>query len=83
MKYTIAEELVAHDVGLAVLEYLSDRWTPDRLAQEAENRALKVLEDIRRILDDKDLEDPECFRRIEAIVNVLEENGIRTTRHSP
>lgn len=81
MKLTIAEELAAQAIGLEVLEHLEQTWTPERLTQAAESRALKALEDIRRVLDDGKLEDPECFRRIEAIVNAMEENGLHTIRH--
>lgn len=51
------------------------------MAQEMESRALKALGDIRRVLNDDELDDPECFRRVEAIVNAMEGNGLYTTRH--
>lgn len=81
LEFPVSKELAAQAIGLEVLEHLKETWTPEKLAQEAESRALKALEDIRRVLDDDKLEDPECFRRIEAIVNALEANGIRTSRH--
>lgn len=82
MELSIQEELAAQAIGTAALEYQKQIWTPARLAQETENRVLKTLEDIRRVLNDDDLEDPECFRRIEAIVKAMEENGLYTTRHN-
>ena len=42
---------------------------------------LNCVDYIRRVLNDGELDDPECFRRVEAIVNALEANGIHTTRH--
>lgn len=35
----------------------------------------QALAQIKAILEDGDLDDPECFRRIEAIVHVFEEIG--------
>lgn len=81
MELSIQEELAAQAIGTEALGYLKQIWTPQRLAQETERRALKALEDIRRALDDDALEDPECFHRIEAIVRAMEENGLYTTRH--
>lgn len=77
----IQEELVIQAIGTEVLEHLKRIWIPERLAQEMESRALKALGDIRRVLNDDELDDPECFRRIEAIVNAMEGNGLYTTRH--
>ena len=48
----------------------------------AEKRCFVLLEQIRQILADDTLDDPECFQRIEAIVSLLESNGIDCgTRH--
>lgn len=38
-------------------------------------RCVQTLKEIRNILDDDTLEDPECFRRIERIVEVYEALG--------
>jgi len=81
MEFTIEEEFAAQAIGAEVLKHLKQTWTPQMLVQEAENRAVKVLEDILRVLDNDALDDPECFRRIQAILNVLEENDIYSTRH--
>lgn len=37
--------------------------------------ACRALEDIRRVLDDDRLDDPNCFQRIEEIVKIYEEMG--------
>lgn len=81
MELTIQEELAAQAIGTEALGYLKQTWTPQRLAQEAEKRALKALEDVWLALEDDTLEDPECFHRIEAILSALEKNGIYTSRH--
>ncbi len=80
MKFTWGE-LAAQAIGEAVMDYLEENMTYERLFQEAEHRALKALEDIREALDDEFLDDPECFSRIEAIINALENHGIYTSRH--
>jgi len=40
-----------------------------------ETECYKALREIRNILDDDTLEDPECFMKIEKIVRVFEEMG--------
>ncbi len=81
MGLSIEEEFAARAIGTEALKYLMETWTPEALALKAEGRALKALEDIRRVLDDDTLNDPECFHRIQAILNVLEEYDIYSTRH--
>jgi len=81
MELSIEEEFAAQAIGMEALKYLKETWTPQTLAVEAEKRALKVVDDIRRVLDDDALDDPDCFRRIQAILNVLEEHDIYSTRH--
>ena len=39
-------------------------------------RCMQILDRIRKIVADDELDDPECFQRIERIVAELEENGI-------
>lgn len=41
-----------------------------------ELRCYWAITEIRRILSDESLEDPECFERIERIVDVMDELGI-------
>ncbi len=81
MELSIEEEFAAQAIGMEALKYLKETWTPETLALKAENRALKALEDIRRALDDDALDDPACFHRIQAILDVLEKNDIYSTRH--
>lgn len=81
VELTAQEELAVKAIGLEVMRYLKQEETIQKVARETEKRAIEVLEEIRRILNDDSLEDPECFQRIEAILTVLEEAGLFTTRH--
>ncbi|WP_297982956.1 hypothetical protein [uncultured Oscillibacter sp.] len=52
-----------------------------KLVSETISRALRTPEKIRKILNDDSLNAPACFHRVEAVVKILESNGIETTRH--
>ena len=45
------------------------------LEQLAKDRCCQALKEIRAVLDDDTLEDPECFQRIERIVTIYEALG--------
>ena len=46
------------------------------------HRCVQALRDIREVLDDDTLNDPECFRRIEKIVEIYEALDVGTgSRH--
>ena len=47
-------------------------WDLNRLM---ESRCWNALAEIRAVLNDETLEDPECFRRIEQIVGICEDLG--------
>jgi len=81
MELSCYEELAVRAIGLEVLKHLKETGKQKELEEKVESKALQVLEEIRRVLNDNSLDDLECFHRIEAIVNVLEESGIHTTRH--
>ena len=49
-------------------------WTMIR--ELAEERCFQALREIRNVLDDSGLTDPECFAEIEKIISVLEELGV-------
>lgn len=80
MEFSIQDELYARAIGWEVLEYLK-REHPGEVASEIEGDALRVLEEIRIILNNEDLDDPECFHRIELIVKAFYANGLSTNRH--
>jgi len=75
------ENLAVQVIGHEVLKYLKEAEILKGLELKTESKALQILEEIRRVLDDNSLDDPECFKKIEAIVNLMEANGIHTTRH--
>jgi len=51
-------------------------------AQElVEGTCYQALVEIRTILNDEGLDDPACFQKIEAMVSLLERQGIFTSRH--
>ena len=47
----------------------------ENLNQLMKDRCWQVLAEIRAVLDDEMLEDPECFQRIEQIVRIYEKLG--------
>lgn len=77
MDLSLSEELIALTIGRDVLSYLQNQ----SLAREAQCEAVHLLEEIRCILDNDTLDDPECFYKIEAIVSAFHAHGIDTTRH--
>lgn len=82
MSVPIADELYAQAIGWEVLNLLRREEGVFHLrAKEIEGKALKILEEIRDILDDEALNDPECFQRIESIVKIFYMNNISTIRH--
>ena len=42
---------------------------------------MRVLSEIKQVLDDPSLDDPECFYRIDSIVDVFYQAGLSTRRH--
>lgn len=79
--FTAQEELAAEAIGLEAMRYLKQTETIRKIARETEKKAMEALEEIRRVLNDDSLEDPECFQRIDAIVTILGDHGIYTHRH--
>ncbi len=80
MELSAKDELYARAIGWEVLNYLRKEH-PEAVADEIEGDAMQVLEKIQIILNDNTLSDPDCFERIEAIVQTFYANGISTTRH--
>ncbi|MBD5119438.1 MAG: hypothetical protein HDT37_10115 [Clostridiales bacterium] len=81
MEQTITEELFANLIGKSVLQYCKTQHILDETAQQVESGALAVLAQVKEALNDETLDDPECFRRIEAIVEAFHGNGLSTSRH--
>ena len=77
---SIPEEYYIKVIGKAVLDYAKD-YDIHEAARRMESAAMKLIEQIRDILNDDALADPECFYRIEALVNTFADAGLYTTRH--
>ena len=82
MSVPIAESMYAQALGWELLNCLKeeDRNIARRI-REIDSRAVQILEEIREVLDDDTLDDPDCFERIEKIVKIFYKNDIDTLRH--
>ena len=76
----VSESFYAQVIGKDVMGYIQNRDL-DALAQLAEKEAIRLLEEIRQILNDPDLEDATCFIRIDASVSAFLRSGIPVNRH--
>lgn len=77
---TVPEAILAKEIGQKVLDFIKDQ-DMQVLTQRINGKALELLEKIRDILDDEKLDDPECFERIETMVDAFQEAGISVSRH--
>lgn len=80
-KKTVSQSLWDREVGAYVLNCLQHCDT-SVLAQQVDSEAVRLLEEIKAIIQDPALDDPECFARIEALTNAFYVHGISTTRHN-
>lgn len=78
---TISDEVFANVIGRKVLQYCKCQHVLDEAAQDSESAALSALAKIRNILNDETMNDPQCFYRIEAIIDTFYAHGIRTSHH--
>lgn len=76
----VSEALYAKVLGAQALNFLKSN-EPQTLAELADHEAMVLLEKVRGILDDSRLDDPECFQKIEALVDAFSEAGISVARH--
>lgn len=77
MEWTVSESLTALTIGRAAMGCM-DR---EALARAVNSPALELLEEIRKILNDERLDDPECFHRIDALVSAFRLQGVEVSRH--
>lgn len=75
-----AKQLYAQAVGELVLNFL-EATHPD-FASATQSSAVELIAKIKIILDDKELDDPDCFQRIESIVEQYHAAGLHTSRHN-
>ncbi len=77
---SVPEEYYIKVIGKAMLDYAKD-YDIHEAARRMESAAMELIEQIRDILNDNTLADPECFYRIEALVDAFADAGLYTTRH--
>lgn len=77
----ISEELYARAIGWEVVKYVKD-YDMHRLARQADSDAIALLHEIKAVLDDRILDDPTCFCRVDALVRAFFHHGLHTQRHS-
>lgn len=77
----IRETMTALSIGEAVLAYMKQAGVMQDIYRAVDSRAVRMLEMIARALDDDTLDDPECFWKIERVMDVLEENWLGSSRH--
>lgn len=74
------QALYAKALGDLILRY-EEHLSPAVVAEQVESNALSLLAEIKSILDDESLTDPECFYKIDEIVMAFYRAGISTDRH--
>lgn len=76
----VAKNFYANIIGALAVKYI-ETLEPDALCALAESEAVKMVCEIKKVLDEDDMTDPECFRRIDSIVGSFDLRHIYTTRH--
>lgn len=76
----IGKTFYENAVGTLAVKYLESLRSED-VIPVMESKALALIAEIKVIMDDKTVEDPACFRRIDELVEAFHRSGISTTRH--
>lgn len=76
----IIKELYAKALGDYIMNYIKP-VTPEDMLYYMQLNTVTLLSQVKAILDDESLDDPTCFRRIDAIVSAFHKQGVGTTRH--
>lgn len=77
MEWSASEELIAMAIGQAAMNCMDRQF----LVEVVNSTAMEILEEIREVLNDDLLDDPECFYKIDAIISALSRRGIEISRH--
>lgn len=80
MDNEIPRALYGNTVEQLVITYVAN-LSMEELAPKLNAAAMSLLSEIKAILDDGTVEDPECLRRIDRIVDAFWSKGIYTPRH--
>lgn len=82
MSVPIKDELYARALGWEAVQYIKQNLALlQNIELEIDLDALKVLDQLRLILDDNNIVDLDCFEKIERIVQTFHAYGLSTTRH--
>lgn len=76
----LADELWVRVIAQEMLRYAKTTGE-EVMARKADSEAVRILSEIKKALDDPSLDDPECFSRIDAIVDAFYQAGLSTRRH--
>lgn len=76
----LPDELWANVIAQEMVRYARATGA-EVMAGRVDSEAVRVLSEIKAALDDPDLDDPECFYRIDAIVSAFYRAGLSTRRH--
>lgn len=74
------KQIYAKALGDLILSYLDAQSCPP-LPHTVETRALETISNIKAVLDNKALNDSDCYGQIEAIVEEFYHVGLHTSRH--
>ena len=77
---SVVDELWVRVVAQEMLRYAKSTGE-ETMARRVDSEAVRVLSEIKQVLDDPSLNDPECFERIEAVVDIFFRAGLSTRRH--
>lgn len=80
MNEAILDGLLAKALAQEILRHI-DVVKSETLIERVDCNLIALLDEIKTILDDPDLNDAECFFRIDAIVDAFHEAGLFTRRH--
>jgi len=77
---SVADELWARVVARETLRY-AKAIGEETMARRVDSEAVRILSEVKGVLDDPALDDPECFYRIDSIVDAFYRAGLSTRRH--
>lgn len=80
MEKQILKSIYAKAIGELIADYL-DSIGCTEVFSVTESKAIELITEVKAILNDDSLDNLQCFRRIDAIVNVFSSNGMDTLRH--
>ncbi len=77
---TVEERFYAQEIGWEALRCIK-QLNFHELDRKVDSEAIALIKEIKAILDDRTLDDPDCFQRIDAIVRAFHKYDIPTDRH--